>query len=163
MFSSAARGYNLKDSDSSHPVSPSDAARDLWRHTLSQIPSLFGKLVYLASLRDPNTGEYVHYGLATVFGAVEANLAMKASHQEVFGAWLAFGLEAQKRDLDLYVAGLEPERKKVVESWSKIEPYRSLAPDTALPFERQLFTNDLEILLSLLRNELGVSLPGRDA
>ena len=39
-------------------------ASDLWRHTLSQIPTTFGRLVFLASLRDPNTGAYAHYGFA---------------------------------------------------------------------------------------------------
>ncbi len=28
------------------------AASDLWRHTLSQIPTVFGRLVYLSSLRE---------------------------------------------------------------------------------------------------------------
>ena len=32
------------------------AAADLWRNTLSQIPTTFGRLIYLASLRDQNTG-----------------------------------------------------------------------------------------------------------
>ena len=45
------------------------AAADLWRNTLSQIPTLFGRLVYLSSLRDSNSGAYEHYGLAKVFGA----------------------------------------------------------------------------------------------
>src|SRR5262245_62057658 len=100
------------------------AAPDLWRQTLSQIPSMFGRLVYLAMLRDSNTGEYQHHGLATVFGEEEANKAMRQSHEDVFAEWLAYTLAQQKQDLELYVAGLEPDRRKVVETWSKLEPYR---------------------------------------
>src|SRR5690349_17560104 len=129
------KGLAMK-SDVPNSKQPGDASRDLWRHTLTQIPSMFGRLVYLASLRDSNTGEYQHHGLATVFGSEEANLAMKNSHEEVFATWLTYGLEAQKIDLHLYVAGLEPERKTVVENWTKLEPYRSLPPDTALSVER---------------------------
>lgn len=114
-------------------------------------------------MRDANNGEYVHHGLATVFGAEAAHLAMKSSHEETFAEWLACSLEDQKLDLDLYVATLEPERKKVVESWTKLEPYRSLPPETARSPERDLFTSDLELLLSLQRNELGVSWLGPDA
>ena len=82
------------------------AAADLWRNTISQIPSVFGKLVYLASLRNPNNGAYEHHGLALVFGEDEANKALRNSHNKVFAEWLSFNLEQQKADLDLYISGL---------------------------------------------------------
>ena len=139
------------------------AAPDLWRHTLSQIPSQFGRLVYLASLRDANTGLYLHHGLAAVFGDDESNKAIQESHEQAFAHWLGWGLEQQKTDLELYVAGLEPERKKVVETWSRLEPYRNLPPGHTAPVEKTLFLTDLETLLSLMRNELGVASPDPDA
>ncbi|MFN7938900.1 MAG: hypothetical protein U0R19_36565 [Bryobacteraceae bacterium] len=139
------------------------AAPDLWRHTLSQIPSQFGRLVYLSSLRDANTGQYRHHGLAAVFGEDEADRAMRLSHEEAFGGWLEWGLEQQKADLELYVAGLEPERKKVVETWSRLEPYRNLPPARSEGVEKELFLTDLETLLSLMRNELDVVSPDRGA
>jgi len=80
------------------------AASDLWRNTLSQIPSVFGRLVYLASLRNSNNGAYEHCGLSLVFGEDEANRALREGHVDVFTEWLAFNLEQQKADLDLYLA-----------------------------------------------------------
>lgn len=136
---------------------PRGAAADLWRHTLVQIPTLFGRLVYLSSLRDANDGRYVHHGLSAVFGEEEADQAMRDSHREVFSQWLELTLPQQKDDLETYVRGLDAERKRVVEVWSRIAPYLSLPPATALQVERDLFLADLEALLSLLRNELGVS------
>jgi hypothetical protein len=38
-----------------------DAGGVLWRRTLSQIPSQFGRIAWLASLRNPNTGVYEHH------------------------------------------------------------------------------------------------------
>ena len=64
------------------------AAPDLWRHTLSQIPSLFGRLVYLSSLRDNNTGTYEHFGLAQAFGEGEAARVLGESHLNGFSQWL---------------------------------------------------------------------------
>jgi hypothetical protein len=42
------------------------ATADLFKNTLSRIPTLFGRLAYLASLRDSNSGIYRHYGLASI-------------------------------------------------------------------------------------------------
>ena len=146
-------------SDPEEGIPPGAAARDLWRHTLSQLPSQFGRLVYLSSLRDPNTGRYNHHGLAAIFGEEEANAAMRQSHEEIFAMWLESNMAQQKEDLDLYVAGLEPERKRVVETWTRLEPYRNLPPAAADPLEKKLFLTDLETLLSLMRNEPGVFSP----
>src|SRR4051812_33121708 len=59
-------------------------AADLWRHTLSQIPTIFGRLVYLSSLRDPNTGVYHHYGLAQRFDEESADQTLRESHLKAF-------------------------------------------------------------------------------
>jgi hypothetical protein len=111
----------------------------------------------LASLRDSNSGKYLHHGLAAVFGEEEAEQAMRDSHVEVFAQWLEMTLPEQKADLETYVRGLEVERRRVVEVWSRITPYLALPPASALQVERDLFLADLEAMLSLLRNELGVS------
>jgi len=80
------------------------AANDLWRHTLSQIPAVFGRMVYLAGLRN-GRGRYEHHGLALIFDENEADKAMRKTHIDAFNAWLNFSLEQQKADLDLYLAG----------------------------------------------------------
>src|SRR5215204_3664782 len=77
-------------------------ASDLWRNTLSQIPSVFGRLIYLSSLRGLNSGVYEHHGLSLVFGPRAANEALKQSHDDVFREWLNFELHQQKADLDVY-------------------------------------------------------------
>jgi hypothetical protein len=68
------------------------AVEDLWRITLSQIPSELGKLAYLASLRHPNTGVYRHAGLAMRSGSVLADEALRISHERIFRAWLTLSL-----------------------------------------------------------------------
>jgi hypothetical protein len=124
---------------------------------------LFGRLVYLSSLRDANTGIYQHFGLAQVFGKKAAEEALRNSHQQAFAQWLCFTLEQQKADLDMYLAGLEGDRRTIVETWIRLAPYRNAVPATAREVERQLYLADLETILELLRNECGAACPDPDA
>ena len=115
------------------------AISDLWRNTLSQIPSVFGRLVYLSALRNLNTGRYEHHGLALVFGAEEANRALKKSHGQAFTEWLSFDIEQQKADLDLYISALFEDKRTVLETWVRLSPYRNLLPSSARSMEKRLY------------------------
>ncbi len=139
------------------------AASDLWRNTLSQIPTVFGRLVYLASLRNSNNGSYEHHGLSLVFGEDEANRALKDSHVAVFAEWLTFNLEQQKADLDLYLAGLFEDKRLVVETWVRLTPYQNLVPAAIRGVERRLYISDLAALMELFRNVHAVAAPDPDA
>jgi len=139
------------------------AASDLWRHTLSQIPTVFGRLVYLAALRDPNTGRYQHFGLAQKYGEQEADRTLRESHQQVFQHWLSFSLEEQKADLERYLAQLGQDLREVLKTWTSVAPYRSLPPVTAREHERRLYLADFEAILDLLRSAYGVACPDPDA
>ena len=138
-------------------------ASDLWRNTLSQIPSVFGRLVYLSSLRNSNSGRYEHHGLALVFGEDDANRALKKSHSQAFREWLTFNLEQQKADLDLYLSGLEEDKRTVLGHWRKLAPYRNLLPTTLRTVERRLFIGDLKALLEVMSNEHAAAAPDRGA
>jgi len=138
-------------------------ASDLWRNTLSQIPSVFGRLVYLASLRNSNSGRYEHHGLALVFGEDDANKALKKSHLRVFHEWLTFNLEQQKADLDLYLSSLYEDERTVLTTWLDVAPYRNLVPASLRPVEKRLYLADLKALLELMGNEHGAAGPDPDA
>lgn len=139
------------------------SAADLWRNTLSQIPTTYGRLVYLSSLRDQNTGSYEHHGLAAIFGEEEAANALRRSHEAAFREWLGFDLEEQKADLDLYISQLPVPKRTVVETWARVCPHRNLIPAGTPAIERDLYLLDVETLLELLKNEYGVASPDPDA
>lgn len=132
------------------------ASDDVWRRTLRQIPTVYGRLVYLAQRRSPDSGLYEHHGLAKMFGEEEADTALRSSHDTTFRHWLNLGLEEQKADLALYFAGLPTSRKILVENWLRLAPYRSLIPFDASAADSELFLTDLDLLLRTVRNELAV-------
>jgi len=131
------------------------AQSDLWKHTLSRIPSVYGRLVYLASLRDTNSGTYRHHGLHATFGREEAVRALKESHQEVFEEWLNLSLAARCADLQGYLSALDEPTQMVVEHWLQSGVYRSYVPSTAMEAETELFCSDLDALLQIFKNGLG--------
>lgn len=137
-------------------------ASDLLRLTLSQIPSTFGRLVFLSTLRDPNTGVYTHYGFAQRVGQ-EAAAALEQSHRQCFSEWLAFSLEEQKADLDLYLSSIDSDKKTILETWIRTKPYQNLIPAAAMEVERALYNADLEALLGLLTAVHGVASPDQSA
>ncbi len=138
-------------------------ASDLWRNTLSQIPSVFGRLVFLSSLRNLNSGRYEHHGLALVFGSMEASKALKKSHREAFAEWLSFNIEGQKADLELYLSAQDEDRRTILKTWEKLEPYRNLLPSSAKDVEKKLYLSDLRAILKVLRNASGAGDPDSES
>ena len=127
---------------------------DLWRRTLAQIPTLFGKIVYLSELRDANSGAYQHFGLAQRYSADEANRILRESHERVFGDWLNSPLEQQRDDLEEYLGSLADDRETILRTWLTLAPYSNLIPINTREAERLLYISDLELILDVLRNEL---------
>jgi hypothetical protein len=131
------------------------SAAALWRDFLARVPTVFGRLLLLANLRDPQTGRYAHPAFSEVLGAEEADRILRHSHHQVFSQWLCFSLGEQKEDLAEFLG--EPEAR------TRFASYRNLPPATAHEVERLLYLTDLETLLELLHVErTGVS-PNRAA
>ena len=135
-----------------------EPAGELWRHTLARIPTLFGRVLYLASLRNQTSGAYEHAGLAQMIGQEEAGETLRRSHARVFQDWLCLNLEQQQADLREYLAET-PNPAAILADWAATAPYRGWAPPTAQDFEQRLFAGDLETLLALLKREFGAVSP----
>jgi len=144
------------------PPHSREPASDVWRHTLARIPTLFGRLVFLASLRNLASGEYRHQGLAQMVGDEQAAETLRQSHTRVFHDWLCLNLEQQKADLQEYLTEI-PNPAAVLAGWLKSAFYRDLTPASAEPVERQLFAGDLETMLNLLAREYGAASPGPES
>jgi len=119
-------------------------AAEIWRQSLAKIPTVFGRLAYLASLRNPETHRYIHSSLTAALGTDDADRALCNTHHQVFSQWIGFSLSEQKADLDEYLR-TSGGRKDLMQQ------YRNLPPAAARDVERQLYLTDLEMLMELLR------------
>jgi hypothetical protein len=132
---------------------------DVWKNALSLIQSDLGRLAYLNSLRDPNSGQYHHYGLETVYSAEESDEALRHTHLRLFYEWLKKPLAEQKEDVEFFLRTVEGDPQTVLENWKVLEPYRTYVPIDADPAGRQLFADDITIIVELLWR--GLFWPGR--
>ena len=140
--------------------SEQEAVDDLWHRTLSHIPSAYGKLVYLASLRNPDTGRYEHFGLSKHPNSADANRTLRRSHELVFQRWVNYSLEQKKTDLELYISTVEQiEKAELLDAWLRLTPYKNLVPAAIQGPERQKHVSDFEAILGLLKNVYGVASP----
>ena len=139
------------------------ADTDLWRHTLSQIPVLTGRLVYLSALRSPVTGKYEHHGLALLFGDLESDKAILASHRRAFHEWLALGLEEKVEDLEQYLKTSGEDARAIMSHWSRTETWSSFQPAGALSAEKSLFISDMRAVIRILSLRFGGGAQGHSA
>jgi hypothetical protein len=129
------------------------ALADLWKYTLSRIPTVCGRIIYLATLRDPHSGTYKHHGLIASFGRDEAVRALKESHQKEFQAWLNLPLAEKNEDLREYLVRLDEPQEEVIDYWIKSAVYRGYVPPNTMAVEVDLFCRDLETLLAFLQHD----------
>jgi hypothetical protein len=73
------------------------AKEDFLRHTLANIPGVWARLQYLASLRQAD-GSYAHWGLSRVYGEAAVQRVLAEVHRAVFIEVLETPLERLVRE-----------------------------------------------------------------
>lgn len=133
---------------------------DLWVRDLSHIDTSYGRLVYLAGLRNPDTGRYEHYGATGNASGGDANRALRRRHEAIFTEWVSYPLERKKADIELYIASIDQvDRAELIDAWLRLTPYKNLVPASIQGPERQKHISDFEAILGLLKNVYGVASP----
>jgi hypothetical protein len=126
------------------------ALRDLEERTLANIPGEMARLVYLASTRDYNTGQYQHEGLARMYSVDAAQQALRRCHENTFRALAFAGLEELAAEIDGY-ARSSGSPEQVIDAWRRLEAYRVLVPAGSEALAGQLFVSNVRIALEILR------------
>lgn len=135
----------------------------LWADELQLIPTVYGRLVYLAGLLNPNTGQYEHYSSGADAGLSQnVSREIKAFHEWLFNEWMMYPLQRKMSDVESYIAGLnDVDRVQLIDAWLRLTPYKYLVPASIQGPEREKHISDFEAILGLLRNVYGVASPSR--
>jgi hypothetical protein len=119
----------------------------LLEQMIEEVPTVFGRLAYLAALYDPHTGAYRHPILNQLLPAGNVDRLLRMAHWRVFGRWVEFTLRQQQGDLTRYLGygSLGPE---LLRQLRDRDAFRTLPPLDAAAHERALFSHDLAALLN---------------
>jgi hypothetical protein len=126
------------------------ACAELVRSVLATISSRLEGLVFLASLRDPTTGEYKARIPELKSYQAEVDHVLGVEHRTLFEDWLCLNLEQQTLKADRYVSTREFPRGAVLDEWAQQKSYRQLIPRDATQAQRELFMRDMETILHIL-------------
>lgn len=147
----------MPDKQQNHPKDATDpeeverVVRDVEERTLVGLEGAFSQLVYLASLRDYNTGRYHHYGLESLYSAKAIDEALHRCHVRVFEELVALPLKEQTEDLLNFFESLKEDKARLVVVWKRLRSYQILPPEDCHPLAQELFDKNIEIILRILR------------
>jgi hypothetical protein len=130
------------------------AADDLRRRSLSDFPRALDRLIYLASMRDYNTGLYYHDGLASRFSPEVACEAMADCHREAFRQLVGCSLEELVVQMEAYMASTHTSPADFLTAWKGLEPYRVAVPVESDPLSAQFLFSSFKIALVILESRL---------
>jgi hypothetical protein len=128
------------------------AIEDLRTRTLGPIGYDFGRLLYLASVRDYSTGEYQHHGLADSFSELAAEGALAACHTELFSRLATCPLRLFVPQVERFMRAACQDLQKTLDFWESLEVYRLTVPCTCDRLTTALFMSNVKIALAHLKS-----------
>ena len=129
------------------------ASEDLRRRTLLHTSGALDRMIYLASMRDYNTGLYVHQGLAARFSAEVACEALAHCHRESFRELIALELKDLTEQLNVYMQSTGTAEDDFLRTWRELEPYRVAVPVGTDSLVAQFLFSNLKIALAILEHQ----------
>jgi hypothetical protein len=126
---------------------------DFSSRTLAAISSVFGRLYYVSSLKDSDSGRYEHEGLTSLYPENAVQAALSHCHEELFSRILETSLREQERDLRACLGSAGDKFWDVVESWSQNRSFRSMCPEGLPDYLNDLFCSNMGALLAIFSSK----------
>jgi hypothetical protein len=129
------------------------ASEVLRKRTLTHTSGSLDCMIYLASMRDYNTGLYVHQGLAARFSPEAASEALADCHWECFQELVSLELKDLTEQLALYMRSTGSAPHDFLRAWKDLEPYRVAVPAGTDSLMAQFLFSNLKIALAILEHQ----------
>lgn len=128
--------------------------QDILRALEASLPNDVARLIFLATLRDNNSGRYYHPEVERRFSAGLADQAMLACHQQIYGRVVALSLEDLTDQVDEYLGTIRAPRQRLIESWTKLRAYRATIPMDSDPISAEIFFMKIDVAVAILESRL---------
>jgi hypothetical protein len=125
---------------------------DFTRRSLSAIPNVYGRLIYISSLREDDD-RYRHDGLASLYSDRAVQLALEHCHEELFAQVLETPLSQQELELRSSLAALEGGLGENLPLWRNRRRYEELEPRGLPGYLYDLFASNVRLLLEMIDAE----------
>ena len=139
--------------------SPTDFCPDSLSEYVSQniletLPNDLTRMIYLASLRDCNSGMYLHPELSHQRGMQAADGALRVCHEQVFRRLLSTRLAEYVIQLREYIRYTRGEILTVLKTWKSLQAYRATVPMSALATSTELYFLNVAIALEVVGKQV---------
>jgi hypothetical protein len=132
---------------------------DFSAKTLAAIPSVYGRLYYVSSLRESGSGRYEHDGLTSLYPESAVQEGLTHCHEELFSRILETPLKEQEADLDKCLRSSGEKYRNVLESWRENHDIQNMCPDGLPGYLQDLFRSNMGALLAILSVNNSVNNP----
>jgi hypothetical protein len=118
---------------------------------LDFLPNDLTRMLYLASLRDCNSGRYLHPTLSERLGNDTADEGLRECHMQTFRRLLTIPISDYVTQVEEYIRYTRMTKTSVLQTWQSLQAYRATTPVLALPLYREMFCFNVEVALMVLR------------
>ncbi len=121
------------------------------QRALAQFPNDLSRLIHLASIRDNNTGTYLHPELSRCYDVEAVDDLLRSFHRQVFTTLIELPLQDYVSQLTLYIAASGVKKPDLIGTWKALEPYKVAIPLDCDEIAAEVFCVNMLAALSILQ------------
>lgn len=132
-----------------HENNRTAAARD--EIGLQHLPNDLTRMIYLASLRDCNSGVYLHPELSQRLGIRHASTLLLDLHQTVFNRLLEMRVPEYVPQLEGYIRYSKTDSRTMLHTWNVLQAYRATIPLHTGRLWAEIYFMNIETAIAILQ------------
>ena len=136
--------------NSSFPLEPASVLNRAAEKILADLPNDLVRLIYLASIRDYNTGTYLQAELSPRYGTVVVDQVLRLHHERVFRNLLEAPVCAYVDQLVLYISFAGAPKAELIKTWKGLKAFSCAIPLQCDNLAAELFCLNVLTALCIL-------------